>query len=220
MLKFAKLIAPEQNVKLYTAIRERLESSDGNGRKAFGDPANPLRKPTNDGLPGPIVRSVKLAQSQPSGFSVRGGIAGNGEMIFLDVFLRNSKFYLAPAYVSDAMAGILPSRVIVAGKAESDWPVIDESFRFLFRLYPFDLVKIETKRDIFFGYYRTVNRNTGKMTLCQRNKADEPLETCVTTAISLEKYSVDMLGACARVKDEVRCGLESRRHQPTCEPIC
>ena len=150
------LVDPEQNVKLYAAIRERMLSFLGTtgkepkdlGKIAF---AEPFYKPTNDGRRGPIVKSVKLSESKQSGITVRSGIASNGEMLFVDVFERKGKFYFAPAYVDNAMRGELPYRVITSHKPEEQWPVIDNTFNFLFRLYKYDLIKvIKRDRELFW----------------------------------------------------------------------
>ena len=212
-----RLVAPETNEKLYAAIRARLEQFDDNAQKAFGDPENPLRKPTNDGSPGPIVRSVKVASTQNAGVPVRGGIANNGDMIRIDVFQRNGKYYLTPVYVADLMQGRLPNRSIKAGKQESDWPIIDDTYVFLFTLYPYELLRIVTKRGEFFGYYKQTNRNTGNILLCPPNHSDAELNTCITTALNVEKYHVDMLGNIFPVAREVRRGLESGVHRQPVE---
>jgi CRISPR-associated endonuclease Csn1 len=138
------LIDPHRNEKLYAAIRARLEANGGKGDKAF--PAdNPLRKPDKDGNPtGPIVRTVTHVIEKLSGIPVRGGIAKNDTMLRVDVFNKAGKFHLVPVYVHHQVTG-LPNRAVVAFKDEPEWTLIDDSFEFLFSLYPNDLLRVSQK---------------------------------------------------------------------------
>lgn len=210
------LVAPAENVRLYSAIRERLAAYGGDGKQAFGDSANPFRKPTVDGSPGPIVRTVKLGKTQNTGLPVRDGIADNGSMVRVDVFQKHGRFFLVPVYVADVMRGQLPDRAILANMPESAWPVMDETYRFLFSLYPFDLVRVKTKKEEYFGYYRMTDRSTGAIVLTRPNCSQEDDKTGVKLATGFEKYVVDVLGEYHLVKKEVRRGLESRGDQQPC----
>ena len=165
------LFAPETNQRLYTAIRERMALFANDGKKAF---AEPLHKPTNDGSPGPIVKSVKVCQTQNTGIAVRGGIADNGEMVRTDVFRKPNKkgkweYYLVPVYVADVMAGIIPDRAIAGGKPYDEWPVMDDSFEFMFSLYPYDLMLVVGKNAGCLFYYKDSHRGTGALRGCLPN---------------------------------------------------
>ncbi len=194
------LIDPHRNEKLYAAIRERLEAHGGKGDKAF-PMNNPLRKPDRDGNPtGPIVRSVTKIIDKQSGIPIRGGLAKNDTMLRVDVFTKGGKFHLVPVYVHHKVSG-LPDRAIVAFKDEADWTLIDESFAFCFSLHPNDLVRIAQKgKAPIIGYYSSCHRGTGTITLWAHDRSQQvgkagAIEGIgVKTALSVEKFHVDVLG--------------------------
>jgi len=111
-------------------------------QKAFDAKQEPVYKPSKPGKEAPIIRSVKLQTTQKSGLPVRGGLANNGSMLRVDIFTKGGKFHAVPLYVADAVKAELPNRAAVSGKSEADWTVMDESFQFLFSLYPNDWVRV------------------------------------------------------------------------------
>ena len=208
------LVDPHRNEKLYAAIRERLEAHGGKGDKAF--PANnPLRKPDRDGnFTGPIVRSVTMVIDKLSGIPVRGGLAKNDSMLRVDVFTKAAKFHLVPVYVHHAVAGELPNRAIVAFKDESEWTLVDDSFQFLYSLYANDFVRVSQKgKSPISGYYASCHRGTGNLNiwahdrnqLAGKNGSFEGIG--VKTALTLEKFQVDVLGKVFSAPLEERRGL-------------
>jgi CRISPR-associated endonuclease Csn1 len=203
------LVDPEHNEKLYAAMRRRMAEHNNDGKKAF---AEPLRKPTNEGLPGPIVKSVKVYQQQNSGISVRGGIADNGDMVRTDVFRKDGKYYLVPIYVSEIMSGRLPNKAIASGKSHAAWPVINDSYEFLFSLYPYDLVLLKTGKEDYLGYYRGCDISSGLIKISKPNKNDDRERPGAKTAVNIQKYEMGILGDCYPVRREVRRGLENSRH--------
>ena len=207
------LADPHRNVKLYAAIRERLEAHGGKGEKAF-PVSNPLRKPDKEGNPtGPIVRTVTKVIDKLSGIPVRGGIAKNDSMLRVDVFTKAGKFHLVPIYVHHRVTG-LPNRAIVAFKDEDEWTPIDESFDWCFSLYPNDLIRVAQKGKVpILGYYSSCHRGTGNLNIWahDRNSAvgkDGMQEGIgVKTALNLEKFHVDVLGNIYPAPPEKRRGL-------------
>ncbi|MCZ2104303.1 MAG: type II CRISPR RNA-guided endonuclease Cas9 [Comamonadaceae bacterium] len=207
------LVEPHRNERLYTAIRERLQAYGGKADKAFG-PDNPLHKPDRNGLPtGPIVRSVKLVRSKQSGIPIRGGLAKNDSMLRVDVFTKAGRFHLVPVYVHHRVTG-LPNKAIVAFKDEAEWTLIDDSFSFLFSLYPNDFVRVQQNgKPAIEGYFSSAHRGTGAITvwLHDRNtttQKDGAVEGIgVKTALSLKKFNVDVLGRIYPAPPEVRRGL-------------
>jgi CRISPR-associated endonuclease Csn1 len=210
------LIDPHRNEKLYAAIRARLEEHGGKGDKAF-PPGNPLRKPDRDGKPtGPIVRTVTIVIDKLSGIPVRGGIAKNDSMLRVDVFTKAGRFYLVPVYVADlakAKKEGLPNRAIVAHKDEDEWPLIDDSFGFCFSMYPNDLIRVTQKQGVFFGYYAGCDRGSGNINLWAHDRNQQVGKDGlirgigVKTAITVEKFHVDVLGNIHPAKPEPRRGL-------------
>ena len=207
-----KLIDPHRNEKLYSAIRARLKQYEGKGNKAF-PPDNPLRKPGRNGdLDGPVVRSVKLV-NKLSGIPVRGGIAKNDTMLRVDIFTKAGKFHLVPVYVHHKVARELPNRAIIAFKDENEWTLIDDSFSFCFSLYPNDLVRINLRKESQFGYYAGCDRSTGAISLWVHDRNQQVGKDGlirgigVKTALSIEKFHVDVLGHIYPAPPEKRHGL-------------
>jgi CRISPR-associated endonuclease Csn1 len=207
-----KLADPHRNAKLYAAIRQRLEAHGGKADKAFGHD-KPFYKPGKDGQPsGPVVRTVKLEIDKLSGIPLRGGVAKNDSMLRVDVFTKAGKFHLVPVYVHHRVTG-LPNRAIVAFKDEEEWTLIDESFGFLFSMYPNDLLRVTLKKEVRFGYYSSCNRTTGSIDLWAHDRAhaigkDGLIQSIgVKVAVALEKFSVDVLGHIYPAPPEPRRGL-------------
>ncbi|MDO8464956.1 MAG: type II CRISPR RNA-guided endonuclease Cas9 [Gallionella sp.] len=195
-----KLIDPHRNDKLYAAIRARLEQHGGKGDKAF-PASNPLRKPDSDGNPiGPIVRGVTMVIDKLSGIPIRGGIAKNDSMVRVDVFTKAGKFHLVPVYVHHTVAKVLPNQAVVAFKDEDEWTLIDDSYQFCFSMYSNDLVQVTLKTESQLGYYSGCDRSTGCINLWAHDRNQQVgkdgliRSIGVKTALSLEKFNVDVLG--------------------------
>lgn len=211
---FDQLIDPHRNEKLYAAIRARLEAHGGKGDKAF--PANdPLRKPDRDGNPtGPIVRTVTMVIDKLSGIPVRNGIAKNDSMLRVDVFAKAGKFHLVPVYVHHRVAKELPNKAIVQAKDEDEWTQIDESFDWLFSVHPNDLIRISQKnKSPILGYYSGCDRATGNLSVWSHDRNTTTgiggliRGVGVKTALSIEKFHVDVLGNIYPAPPESRHGL-------------
>jgi CRISPR-associated endonuclease Csn1 len=146
------LVDEPANSRLYELIRERLrevehETGKTWAERAFGPKAEPLRMPTNDGRPGPIVRSIRLFTDARSGIVVRGGMAENDTIVRLDIYRKTNsagkmRHYVVPVYAADVAAGWTPRRAATAHKPESEWPVVDETYEFLFSLHPGDCFRV------------------------------------------------------------------------------
>lgn len=196
-----RMIDPHRNERLYKAIRSRLEEHSGKAEKAF-PPENPLRKPDKDGNPtGPVVRAVTLVIDKLSGIPVRQGVAKNDTMLRVDVFSKQGRFHLVPVYVHHRVKG-LPNRAIIAFKDEDEWTQIDDSFEFLFSLYPNDLVRVTQKgKAPILGYYAGCHRGTGAINLWAHDRngrigKDGLIAGIgVKTAIAIERFDVDVLGS-------------------------
>ena len=162
---------------------------------------NPLRKPDRDGNPtGPVVRTVTKVIDKQSGIPIRGGLAKNDTMLRVDVFTKGGKFHLVPVYVHHRVKG-LPDRAIVAFKDEAEWTLIDESFAFCFSLHSNDFVRVSQKgKSPILGYYSSCHRGTGNINLWAHDRntlvgKDGMIEGIgVKTALSIEKFHVDVLG--------------------------
>lgn len=217
-----KLIDPHRNERLYAALREwtgKREEREKRAKeieKAAKEAKRELtveekadierlralpRKPDKHGNPiGPIVRTVTMVIDKLSGIPIRGGVAKNDTMLRVDVFTKAGKFHLVPVYVHHRVTG-LPNRAIVAFKDEDEWTLVDDSFRFCFSLYPNDFVRIQQKgKAAISGYYASCHRGTGNLNVWAHDRnqqigKDGMIEGVgVKTALSLEKFNVDILG--------------------------
>lgn len=202
-----------RNEALIGAIRARLEAFNGDGAKAFSPDQPPLLKPSKDMSKAPVVRSVKLVATQKSGLPVRKGIANNGDMLRVDIFSKSKKYYAVPIYASDVVKNALPNKAATANKPEQDWPELDDSYQFCFSLYPNDWVKVVDKKQTREGYFSGLDRATAAISLWahDRNKAlgkDGLIRSIgIKSALSLEKYHVDLLGNLYKVEAEERKGF-------------
>lgn len=175
------------------------------------------RKPTNDDRLGPIVRTATTVIDKLSGISIRKGVAKNDTMLRVDVFTKAGKFHLVPVYVHHALAKEvkdLPNRAVVAFKDEIEWTLIDDSFAFCFSLYPNDFVRISQKGKLpISGYYSSCHRGTGNLNVWAHDRSklvgkEGIIEGIgVKTALSLEKFNVDVLGNLYPSPKEERRGL-------------
>ena len=205
-----------RNAELMRILRERLEAFGGKGEKAF---ATPVYKPSAEGKTAPQIRSVKLLSTQKSGLFVRGGMANNGDMLRADIFTKGGEFYVVPVYVSDSAKTELPNKAVLQGKAESEWPVMDESFSFLFSLSPNDLVRVTSKGETREGYYSKLDRATGNISFWIHDRdrtlgAEGKIRGCgIKTATAVEKFHVDLLGRLHKVHQETRQSLKRISHR-------
>lgn len=202
------------NYALVGAIRERLEAARGDGSKAF-PLDNPLRKPSsNKDKIQPIVRSVKIQSTQKGGVHIRGGIADQASMWRVDVFTKDKKFFLVPIYQSDRGKKELPNRAVFQGKKFDAWPVMNESFQFLFSVTMNDPVRFKQKdKPELVGYFGGLDASTGNINIWihdrdKRIGKDGLLRSLgPKTADIFEKLHVDVLGNLYNAKNETRRGL-------------
>ena len=204
-----KMVNREREPKLYEALKARLEAHKDDPAKAF---AEPFYKYDKAGNRTQQVKAVRIEQVQKTGVWVRNhnGIADNATMVRVDVFEKGGKYYLVPIYSWQVAKGILPDRAVVQGKDEEDWTVMDDSFEFKFVLYANDLIKVQLKKDSFFGYFIGLDRATGQISLrhhdLDKSKGKDGIYRIgVKTALSFQKYQIDELGK------EIRpCRLKKR----------
>lgn len=204
------LVDKGRNIKLYNALKERLDAHGGKADKAF---ATPIYMPTNDpAKQGPRINSVRIVTSEKSGIKINEGLASNGDMVRVDVFEKDGKFQLVPIYVHHFSQEKLPNKAIVAFKSEEEWPLMkDEDF--LFSLYRNDLVRIKSKKEEFIGYYVGAHRGTGNINIRAHDsdpdfgKEGVKEGVGVKTLLSFEKYSVDYFGNKHRILKEQRLGV-------------
>lgn len=216
-----------RNFEWINALRERLEPFEAEdsktnkcaGAKAFAVGQPPLFKPSGEGKTAPKIRSVKLKTPEKSGIQIRNGLADNGDMVRADIFTKAGKFYAVPVYVADAVRPELPNRAATQGKMEEEWPVMDDSYKFIFSLYPNDYVIIRLKNEVRQGYYAGLNRATANIDLWlhdrnQKSGKNGKLEgNGIKTALAVEKCHVDILGNLYKAKPETRQKIHNLKRE-------
>ena len=194
------MVGKERDRALYEALAKRLEEYGDKPEKAFKDG---FKKPASNGKPGPVVRSVKIFDPRVAGLPVNGGIALNDGMVRVDLYQKNGKYFLIPYYVSDIAKKIVKNKAIAQGKREDEWITIDGTYDFIFSLFKNDLVRIiDSKGKEIFGYYNSCDRTNGAIEIKKHDGSVSWRGIGVRTAKLIEKYQVDVLGSCHKVKRE------------------
>lgn len=193
---------------MYDDIFKKMQENNFKAEKAF---AEPYYKPSKKNGKGALVRSIKVPASGRSGVVLEknNAIAENANMVRVDVFEKEGKFYLIPIYVSDFAKKQLPNRVIKINKNEDEWSEINEEYTFKFSLYPNDLVKIKKKGEqTILAYYKSTHRGTAAINLINQDGSMEIQGIGVQNLEVFEKYQVDILGKISKVKHEKREGVK------------
>lgn len=201
---------------LYNALKEQLILFNGDANKAFQED---FYKPKADGTKGPLVRKVKIEEKMTIGVCVNGqkGIAENGEMIRVDVFCENGKYYFVPIYVSDVKKKELPNKAVVALKAYSKWKEMKEE-NFTFSLYPNDLFYFEHAKGMkgktnkkepcvlnqCVCYFKGANISTASFSGILHDHSASFESMGIQNLKCLKKYQVDVLGNVSEVRKEKR----------------
>lgn len=198
-----------RNAKLIEILRQRLECHGDKGEKAFKEP---VYRPSADPLKAPLVRTVNLRTTQPSGIPVRGGIADNGRMLRVDIFTDGKKFYAVPLYVSDTVKPELPNKAV--SKGSKGWIEMAGNHSFCFSLHANDFVRLTFKGgELIEGYFNGLDIANGIFVLFphDRRGKDDKIRCGYQKAASVEKFNVDTLGGVHPVRQEARQPLGHRR---------
>lgn len=205
---------PDDDRLLYEALKARLKLFHGSGEKAF---AQPFYKPKRDGSPGPIVNKVKTYQKITSHVEVSGGIANHNHMIRVDIFfIPGEGYFFIPIYVADTVKKTLPQKAFVRRQGlvrEMD------NANFLFSLYPGDLVHVVSDHPISLDpvekfksgsstiakqdwmlYFVCAGIATGTFDVISHDRKYEKRSLGIKTLLTFEKYDVDILGRCRKVR--------------------
>lgn len=215
--KLEQLIGKEdRNKKLYEILLARLKEHGGKADRAFKEPVYLDKNARRH-----QVKKVSLYGSPESGKLIRGGLVSNGDQVRVDVFSKAGKFYLCPVYAWHFKIGETPNQVIAANKKVGDWPLIDDTYQFLFTLYPNDFVRL-TQQDgqVFEGYYATSDISVAQIDI--RSHDDSKLYPQKDTLVSgkgfgvmrlksMEKYQIDYFGRRFPVKETERPPIKKQR---------
>lgn len=201
---------PDSDRRLYQLIKNRLKAHGNNGEKAF---AEPLYKPSPKGGTAPVVKKVKTVEPLTLGVDVNSGVAGNGDMVRIDLFhVEGEGYYFVPIYVADLVKDKLPNKASVHSKSYEQWKEMKEE-DFLFSIYPNDLIKITSKKEMKFTlnneesnlpkeyqtesefvYYVKAGISVASIAVETHDRAYKIASLGIKSLLSIEKYEVDVLG--------------------------
>ena len=160
------------------------------------------------------IRKVTLRTKRKPDVLVRGGAADRGEMTRVDVFTKPNRrgsleYFVVPVYPHQVFDRLHwpapPDRAVQGGKPEAEWPRMDESFTFLWSLYPMSYVAVDLGDKQHEGYFRSMDRSTGAMTLSHHSSKSLLTRSIgVRTAKGLRKFAVDRLGRRFEIERETR----------------
>ena len=193
---------------MYDDIYEKMKESNFKAEEAF---EGPYIKHSKNGK-GPIVRSIKVPSSGSSGVKLKNhSLAENSNMVRVDVFEKNNKYYLVPIYTSDFAKHKLPNKAIAIAKDEKDWIEMTDEYKFKFSLYTNDLVKIKKKNEKeFYAYYTSTHRGTAAINVLSINGEEKIGGIGVKGLEVFEKYNVSILGEISKVKKEKIEGVNKK----------
>ena len=144
---------------------------------------------------GQKVEKMKIASKDGiSGLSVHKGIAANGNIVRIDLFKKNNKYYFTPIYFHHLIKTDLPNKVI-NGKNEASWEKINDSFIFCFSLYPNDYIKIKRKDTEIEGYFLKANRRTNSLSIYNHKNKENIINSIgIRNIENITKYEITLLG--------------------------
>jgi CRISPR-associated endonuclease Csn1 len=195
-LKKLDQIAEARDTQLLAALKQRLEQFGGDGKRAFGESQPPFRKPSADGKNAPVVRKVKLLATQSNGVRVRGGLAELGVMSHVAVFRTAKGYFIQPRYQ-------VPSESMLSSLVPPD------GASFQFTLCKNELIEVVMSGDVTRGYF-VMYESDGRVTLRSHDQPQPDKQffrRTVSTATSISKLHVDVLGNCFPVRNEAHHGL-------------
>lgn len=182
---------------LYEALRNRLLEYNGDGKKAF---AEEFHKPKADGTDGPVVKSVKVIEKKTTGVQINHGLAGNGNMVRVDLYQKEGKYYAVPIYISDMVKKEIPGKAATGGKQYKNWRVMDPD-DFLFSVYPRDLLHLKKGKpfndglsnDIYM-YFAGLDPASASFAVTAHDSSISLRGIGIQNLELIEKCQVDMLG--------------------------
>ena len=216
----------ESDMILYNALKRQLQLYSNDAEKAF---AQEFHKPKADGSKGPVVKKVKVIEKQSSGVYVHEGkgITANGDMIRIDVFRENGKYYFVPIYAADVVKKVLPNKAATQHKTYENWREMKDE-NFVFSLYPKDLIHIKTKKEDglklnlvsggqvktqeVIAYYTGADVATASIAGKASDSGFSFRSLGIQSLTIFEKCQVDVLGNISIVKHEKRMDFSAKKH--------
>ncbi|MDC3424713.1 type II CRISPR RNA-guided endonuclease Cas9 [Aquibacillus sp. 3ASR75-11] len=204
------MVNKETDPATYHVIKERYLSHGGNKNEAFEEP---LYKPSNKGKGNPIRRVKVEVEKRSHVRKVNGGVAQNGDLVRIDLFVKDGNYYMVPVYVMDTSLPELPNKVVTVGKGYELWKELDDTYVFQFSLHPYDLVRMVMGEKDRFLYFSTIDIDKNRIIFKEPNEPHEPSDRrySIRKIDKMEKYQVGILGDLSLVKRESRQTFNNRK---------
>lgn len=200
------MVNKDTDLATYEAIKTRYLDYNGDKEKAF---AETLYKPSKKGNGNPI-RRVKVEVGRRSFVRIvkkgNKGVALNGNLVRIDMFLKEGRYYMVPIYVLDTSLKELPDRIVTASRGYESWKRLNDSYKFQFSLHPYDLVRVKRGDDDKFLYFNSIDIDSNRIYFKEPNYPHKQTERRfpLKSIEMLEKYKVGILGDLTRVHKETR----------------
>lgn len=210
----------ERNAALIASLRAWIAKGSPKDTPPLSPKGDPIAKVRLESK-GKVA--IRLHRGGPDN---RPGAVDRGEMARVDVYAKATpkgvkQYFLVPIYPHEiATLDAPPRRAVSAYKPESEWPVMDESYQFLWSLVPMTPLRVVDKAGTPFftedreknragqgdprvGYFRGLDRATGAISLSSVADATW-VKTGIgaRTLVSLQKLTVDRLGRTFDVRPE------------------
>ena len=201
---YGKIVDPAKlRDELVETLRNWINAKNPKG----DDQRPPPRSPKGD-----IIRKVRVQTDAKVGVRLHGGTVDRGDMARVDVFRKADKngkfkFYLVPIYPHEiATMEVPPDRAVLQGKPESEWPIMDTSYEFLWSIHQKTWLRsTKGNGEIIEGYFRGLDRATGNIAVSAHENSDNIVRGLgVKTLAAFSKFAIDRLGRKSSVLAETR----------------
>jgi CRISPR-associated endonuclease Csn1 len=218
-----EMVGKESDFATYETIKNHYLAYNGNVQEAFADENLPYKpiKPGKDPSKANRIKKITVIDNAKSYVrEVNGGIASNGSLVRVDIFLRKGKYIMVPIYVADTVMKELPKKYVKSGKGYKLWPELDQFCEFQFSLYPYDLLYITNNRYKEILHFVSLNISNNLLKCKPVNTPSENyIEITLGSISQLKKLKTDVLGNIQIVKNEKRRQFlknsRSKNIQPT-----
>jgi len=201
----ARVKDPDRNARLIDSLREWIEAGKPKDRPPLSPKGDAISKVR-------LATKGKIGIDFDTGNAERLATVDRGEMARVDVFRKANRkgkfeYYLVPVYPHEIVTlDAPPMRAATSSKPESEWPVMDESFEFLWSATQKTWLEA-TKSDgeILNGYFRGLDRSNGAIALSPHENATHSIRGIGTrTLLSFRKFAVDRFGVRHEIVRETR----------------
>lgn len=163
------------------------------------------RKKAKNGI-GPEIKKVKIKEPSNLTVAVRDGkgVAANASMVRVDIFTKDNKYYLVPVYVHNLAKGRKLPMLTTGSKGKK--VKLDQTYEYMFSLYPDDYFEIEDNGEIMGGYYVKTDSKSGSIAFIihDESKRSSIKRKGIKTVDLVKKCNISVLGDKSYIISEPR----------------